>query len=340
MTKEQTYSRHRLYPHEAMEAAKIKMAPLKAKIVRRRADDIVEAQIETLLANRLRNIERPESEEKMGLVIYGDSGAGKTSLVRNRVANNPLLASMTAERDFGFVSVKFRAPVRIPTAGHAVIRKLGLPNAALNLRRDYWDEVGRRVAAFNTHVLHFDETQDAFRQNRSIAHTWLQNFKALMTQDTPAVLVLTGTTEMQPYFSSPDPQAPRRFVEITLPPLTFKDDAERIAKQIQNYCSMLGITNCLAGNDYERLMRASAFAFGRTLTLGLNGILEVILAGEDKLTLEHLAHAFERDKPSTPPTKNFFWAPDYVRLSPFGAGYGDGAPLKAQKSVSRKDTKW
>ena len=342
MKSSSTYSRHIGYPHDTIEQAKAIVAPLRTKVVRRRADDIVESQIKTLLANRLRNIEQPGSEEKMGLAIFGDSGAGKSSLVVNRVEKDPLLMSMTEGNPFGFVSVKFRSPVRIATAGHAVVKSLGLPGAVFSARRDYWDEVGSRVAELGTCVLHFDEVQDAFRQNRAVAHVWMQAFKALMNSAWPVVLILTGTTEMKPFFQNDDAQGPRRMIEIDLPPLTFTGGAKVLKHQMDAYCKMVGLENGLAGTDYERLMRAAAYQFGRTLTLGLNGIQEAIMAKSGRVDRVHLAHAFERDRPSTLPAHNFFWAPDYLRLSPFGKGHS-GEPAsttRPKSSVPRKQTKW
>lgn len=341
MTSMTNYTRHKIYPHDMMEAVKAVVAPVRAKIVRRGADDIVESQIKTLLANRLRNLQNPESEEKMGLVIYGQSGAGKSSIVRNRVATEPLLASMAGNPEYRFVSVKFRSPVRISTAGHSVVQQLGLPGAVFNERKDYWAEVLLRVAALGTCILHFDETQDAFRQNRAVAHVWMQTFKTLMTSSSPVVLVLTGTNEMKQYFDNEDAQGPRRMVEVSLPKVTYPTDAEGVRIQMNAYCKLLGLSNGLKSTDYERLMRASAYEFGRTLTLGLNGIQEAMLAKSQSLQLMHLAHAFERDKPSTMPAHNFFWAPDYLKVSPFGKAYaGAGNPSPKRKSVKRELTKW
>lgn len=335
------YIKHKIYPHEAMESAKDRVSVLRATPVLRPEDKIVESTIESLLSNRRRNATKPGSEEKMGLVLYGESGAGKTELLR-RVLSKPSITP--PHQAYHTARVRLKAPVRLASAGFQVIKTLGYDAKVFRPSQDYWSTVGYRAADLGTAILHLDETQDAFRQNRAVANTWLQTFKGLMELEevAPLVMILSGTPEMRPYFETTDPQAPRRMVEVDLPSLTFPSNTPGLSNKLDKYCKLAGITNGLEGTDYERLMRAAAYQFGRTFSLGINGIREAILAGKDTLNLVHLAHAFERDSPKTLPAHNFFWTPDYMRLDPYGSGYTSNLVEAAvnRKPLARKDTKW
>lgn len=328
-----------IYDPAHIEAVKDTVNELRIKSIRRSEEKLVESHLHTILGNRRRNLVNPESQEKMGIAIYGESGSGKSFMQRRLIKEFPeLLAEAPGHRPF--VSVRLKGPVRLQSAGHQVAKVLGgFTSLRFNEKHDYWEDVTGFIQELGTVMLHLDEVQDVFiTANRITSESIVSMFKGLMTYEPhPTCLILTGTKAMKPYFETGDAQSPRRLYHVTLPNVSFPADVAHIAKNVELYCSKLGLTNGLSGNDYERLMRAAGYQFGRTFSRALDGIEEAILAGSTSLELVHLAHAYQRDR-LVPPHKNFFVADDYLRLDPFRTeDLPDEAP-KARKSVSRGES--
>jgi hypothetical protein len=309
--------------------------------VRRPQESLVESHLHTILSNRRRNLSAPESQEKMGIVLYGDSGSGKSFMLRRLVKSLPDLLPAT-EGHRPYVSVRLKAPVRLQTAGHQVAKTLGgFTTLQFSEKHDYWNDVTGYLQELGTTLMHLDEVQDVFiTANRITAGSIVSIFKGVMTNEPhPVCLVLTGTKAMKPYFETNDAQSPRRLYHVTLPNVSFPGDSSQIAENVTAYCAKLGLENELAGTDYERLMRAAGYQFGRTFSRALDGMEEAILAGSTRLRLVHLAHAYQRDR-GAPPNKNLFVAPDYLRLDPFTTEDLPDEPPKRRRSLPRKETKY
>jgi hypothetical protein len=238
-------------------------------------------------------------------------------------------------------SVRLRAPARLQTAGFLAAKAVGYDAEVMREKHDYWLDFHRRIAATKTIGIHFDEVQDAFiNTNINTSKTLVQMFKGLMTNEShPLVLVLTGTLDLKPYFETEDEQGPRRFKFVTLPSLSYPADAGRTKSNVDLYCNQAGLENRLKGTDYERLMRAGAYQFGRTFTRVLDGIEEALLAGATGLERLHLAHAYDRDR-NVPPSRNMFVAEDYLLLKSHSQSEDPSTDPTKRKSKPRSKTKW
>jgi hypothetical protein len=218
---------------------------------------------------------------------------------------------------------------------------LGYGSVIFKEKHDYWNDVSKFIRPLRTVMIHLDEVQDVFiTSNRITANSIVSMFKGLMTDKPhPICLVLTGTMDMKPYFETDDAQTPRRLYHVTLPSISFPADATQVSGFISDYCAKLGLTNELIGTDYERLMRAAGYQFGRTFARAFDGMEEALLAGSRSLQLVHLAHAYQRDR-GVPSHKNLFVAADYLRLDPFRTEDLPDEQRKPRKSPPRKDTKY
>lgn len=330
-----------LYDPIQMNKVKDLVEVLRLKTIRRPEEKLMESHLHTILENRRRNLANPESQEKMGVVLLGESGSGKSFMLRRLIKEFPELIETSRERR-PFVSVRLRGPVRLQTAGHQVAKALGgFITLRFSEKHDYWEDVSGFMQELNTVMLHLDEVQDVFiTANVNTSQNIVSMFKGLMTYEAhPVCLILTGTKAMKPHFETHDAQSPRRLYHVTLPSLSFPADVHHVATHVSTYCQKIGLTNGLAGRDYERLMRSAAYQFGRTFSRVLDGIEEALLAGSKSLELVHLAHAYQRDR-QVPPHMNFFVVEDYIRMDPFRTEDLPDEPPKARRPVPRKESKW
>jgi hypothetical protein len=330
-----------IYKPAHTDAVKDTVHELRLKGVRRPQEALVESHLHTILSNRRRNLGAPESQEKMGIAVYGESGSGKSFMLRRLVKSLPdLLPATQSHRRH--VSVRLKGPVRLQTAGHQVATALGgFTTLRFSEKHDYWNDVTGYLEELGTALLHLDEVQDVFiTANRITSGSIVSMFKGIMTNEPhPVCLILTGTKAMKPYFETEDAQSPRRLYHVTLPNVSFPEDASPVSENVTAYCAKLGLENELRGTDYERLMRAAGYQFGRTFSRALDGMEEALLAGSTKLQLVHLAHAYQRDR-GGPAHKNFFVAPDYLRLDPFQTEDLPDEVPQPRRSPPRKETKY
>jgi hypothetical protein len=336
------YPRVPVYPHERIVEVSAAVTRLRDKVVIRRTHELALGHVQTVLHNRDINLTRPECKEKMGVVIYGDSGAGKSHFLRKRVHTLPELLAQPEVGTQAFARVKFKAPMKLQSAGFLTASALGYLAERNNEKHDYWGDVSLRVEALGTRAIQFDETQDAFiRANRLSAENFLQTFKGLMTHEPhPVALIVTGTRALEPYFKIADQQGPRRFYHVTLPNLHFDVDAAFVKNRIDEYCTLAHLENGLEEQDYHRLMHSVSYAFGRTFSRALDGIEEALLANSSRLERVHLVHAYERESTDNHPGANVFAVEDYLRVDPTTRDFALPSVPEKRKSQPRSETKW
>jgi len=331
------YTKLPLYPRERVEAISKEVSKLRAKVVMRSAHDLAVSHVQTVLHNRELNLLQPECKEKMGVIITGDSGAGKSHFLRKRIHTLPEFQAPSS-----LAIVKFKAPMKLQSAGHLTAQALGYPTVRNNEKHDYWSDVPLRLQALGTRAIQFDETQDAFiRANRLSADNFIQTFKGLMTHEPYAVaLILTGTRALEPHFKINDQQGYRRFYHVTLPNLHFEADAAFVRKRVDEYCELAHLENRLEGHDYHRLMHSASRALGRTFSRVLDGIEEAMLANSDGLERIHLAHAYERENTNNNSRVNVFVAEDYLRIDPTTQDFVSSSEPAKRKSKPRSEGKY
>lgn len=327
-----------LYDHDHhVNAIVERMQPLRERHVSTDLDRKAKQCLSTLLANRDQNLKDPESREKMGMIILGESGAGKSRLVSRVIKAHPRFQRAPGLDAMPLASVRLASPVRLKTAGYQTAMALGYPEASFYDRRDYWSDVARRVAALNTQAIHFDETHDIFlsasvRDSMQIMST----FKGLMTRaDHPVILVLTGTYELQRRMTSRETM--RRLIPISIRNVDPSVDLDDIAATAMAYCQMAGIANGLEEQDYQRIVHAAGNQFGTTFVQILDGVEEALLAGASALERIHLAHAYARnfDKEAE---HNVYVVGNFRALSMEVDDLAARPEAPKRKAVARKDT--
>lgn len=331
------YSPLPMYDQPHRKAVSERMAPLRNKHVRSPADDRVSTAMDELLANREANLASPESEMRMGVLILGASGAGKSRIVRKRIASRPDLAPTEAPDEARpFVSVKLEAPVKLRSMGYQTRLAQGYAVHKMQEKDSQWPDVKRRIAILKTTVFHYDEAQDVFlTANRNEVKAIRSTWKSLMTNHAnPVVVVLSGTKDLQPYMDV-DVQERRRFIRIELPEISYNSHLSDVMGYVDVYCAEAGITNGLQPEDYERLIHSADNQFGWTYARALDGIAEVLAAGGDTLTRMSLAHAYDRAG-NADPMLNIFVVDHWRNLLP-DAGLSEEVLPEKRRGRPRKE---
>jgi len=142
-----------MYEKPHRDAVSAKMAPLRNKHVPSPADARVTAAMDELLANREGNLASPESEMRMGLLLLGASGAGKSHIVQERIKTRPDLAPTEApEEARPFISVKLEAPVKLRSMGYQTRLAQGYAVHKMQEKDSQWPDVKRRIAVLQTRL--------------------------------------------------------------------------------------------------------------------------------------------------------------------------------------------
>lgn len=282
------------YPETRVTEIIGRMQPIRTMHVRTDIDDRIEQNLSTLLANRAQNLQDPGSREKMGLVIYGDSGAGKSRLIDRHIVPHPKLYNAT-EADKQFISLRLKSPVRLRSAGFQTVRALGYKTINFNEKKDYWPTADSMIHELGTVAIHYDEVHDIFiSATASDARQILSTMKGLMDRpDHPVILILTGTYELKRRMQSAETN--RRFLPVTIPPVDVESDLDAVIEQVNAFCEKAGLINCLEEEDYLRLVHSADNQLGLTFARAMDGIEEALLAGEDTLRRMNLAHAYHRN---------------------------------------------
>lgn len=318
-----------------------RMQPLRTMHVRTDVDERIEQHLSTLLANRAQNLRQPGSREKMGLVIYGDSGAGKSRLIDRHVTPHPKLRNQSSD-DKRLISLRLKSPVRLRSAGFQTVRALGYKMVNFNEKKDYWPTADSMIEELDTVAIHYDEVHDIFiSANAGDARQILSTMKGLMDRvDHPVILILTGTHELKRRMRSPETN--RRFLPVTIPAIDVETDLDALIEQVNAFCEVAGLTNRLAGEDYVRLTHSADYQLGLTFARAMDGIEEALLAGDNSLTRMHLAHAYHRNM-DREEELNVFVVDNYRLLKPAmheDEPEVDEEILPKRKSVKRENTNY
>ena len=145
-----------------------RVSDLKTRFIKTDSYRKLETEFDRLLRYRKAEQASGTCREARGLVVIGESGAGKTTSLRRLFERHPDLTLMNAETiQADVVSLSIPSPATPKHVGLACLTALGYP-----LRRDrttsiIWEQV-HHLKMRGTMFLHLDEAQD-FSNNRSVS---------------------------------------------------------------------------------------------------------------------------------------------------------------------------
>lgn len=159
-----------------------RLAPLREYYAETPRHSKVESQLNMLLANREMGLTQFKADRKLGLLVIGSSGAGKTTMLKRLVAKHPYLQPRD-ERHLPLISLRITAPVTNKSLAHQTLRALGFVtdfNTRISAHR-YWGWVRDHAEERDAYGFLFDEGQDLFlKASDADAREALSMLKGLM----------------------------------------------------------------------------------------------------------------------------------------------------------------
>lgn len=326
------------YPDAKVDDVVETMAPLRQKQIATEVDARIRQNFTTLLANRRQNIAAPGTVEKMGMIITGQTGSGKSRLVSKYIEKDDRVACQAGVEHRPFVSLRLTGQVNLKSAGYDTALALGARLEEFNSRKNYWTRVAQLSKALDTRVIHFDETHDIFTSANVLeAGRILSMLKGLMDRpDHPMIVILTGTEKLKQRMDSGETN--RRLISVAIPPIDLDKDWDEVVLTINEYCEAARLENKLSDEDVLRLIHAAGGQLGLTFARALDGIQEALCAGNAALTRMSLAHAYHRNT-DIAEEFNIFVASDYLKIVPGKAEIQSSVPDETAKKPKRKNVK-
>lgn len=232
--------------------------------------------------------------ETRALVLTGNSGAGKSSIISRTLSAIPMFHGYgTPGAGRPAISVLTPAPCNPKALGLELCRRLGYPLTAERSLPYVWATARDRLELLNIAVLHLDEIHNvlATANERELTQlrTMLKTF--LASPDWPVVLLLTGLTEVIPFLEGPAEldehgkprpdtkgELRRRCLFVHLPSLNLPDDVAMVAAALADMADVAGLS---LPSDVEhavvpRLVHAGLYELGTTIQIAQDAIAQAL----------------------------------------------------------------
>ncbi|MBA3822339.1 MAG: TniB family NTP-binding protein [Ktedonobacterales bacterium] len=256
------------------------------------------------------------------LAIMGDTGAGKSTLIRTWLTRTPERETPTATI-IPYLYVIVPAYASMKAAAAAILTKLHDPNPSRGTEWNMTMRIYRLMAACQVQMVIIDELQHLINKERQhqIAHRVADFFKTILLETHVPMVVVGHTQEMQEIFAA-NSQLDRRFGTPRL--LTpFMWDRARPDDTIAEFCELLGTIDAALPLDPSGLgEEAMAYRFfyatngylGWVMHLVRHAAFAAIRTPCHGISLELLAAAYQervagtimgknKDNPFTPAFK-------------------------------------
>ena len=230
--------------------------------------------------------------ETRGILVIGEPGDGKSSLVAHGLSKHPALGDGPTGTP-RFVDALVPTPGTLKNMGAEILDKTGYQK--VSGRRDafdIWKLVRKRLTFFGYTVLWIDEAHDLFAKDQNQI---LRALKALMQGDDAVIVILSGTRALAQIVRS-DAQVQRRFSVLSLPKVSVANDLKQFDIAISSYCGKVGLEWCGDTTIVERLFHGSRYVFGRSIEIIIKAIEEALIDGSEQLGRDHFAMAWAMDE--------------------------------------------
>jgi len=331
------------YDFEKIQAAITRIAPLREKYIETPRDNVVRTNLNLLIATRANNVIASQPNTKLGMMLTGASGAGKSTMLQRQLSRHPALAVPAGDDDqLPYVSFRIESPITLKSLGLQTLHKLGYAMKRSSNKADYWNDVRDQLQLRRVQILHFDEAQDIFESGtkRDIREL-LGTFKGLMSNPRWPTIVLISGIPILGGFVKQDFQLTRRLFDVPLESITAAQDGDAIAWQIAEYAKLAALTPKLPADLAARLIHAAATQLGLAFEITLDAMQEALLVNAKSLSIQHFADAYERQTMCNA-TLNPFLADDWQNLPLLRARHDELAPspVRPRRAPKRGETAW
>jgi hypothetical protein len=285
----------RSFSFAAVSAAAERVTPIRAKYIETRRDSEIETQLNILLATSEQNRITAKPDSKMGLLVTGQSGAGKSTMLKRLLGRHPALARDGDPNHLPLVSIRMESPLTFKSLGLQTLRALGYQQVRDNSKANYWADVRDQLELRRVKVLHFDEAQEVFLASSATdARGILDMFKGLMGNERwPTVVVLSGVPILERLMEQ-NYQTLRRYYRAPLLPISQSGGEPAVEVQIRGYAALAGLTLDMQSDLAARLIQAADDQLGLTMEIIVDAVQEAFMAESATLDVSHFADAYQR----------------------------------------------
>lgn len=257
-----------------------------------RDDDFIDALKEILETDAQDNLTATPlrvglPQDTRGLMVLGQSGYGKTSLVKRNLKNQPSIG-LTDGNEPGAALYHLVPPeatlksVAVEIANACGYHKIkdGIQTA------EAWDLAMHRLAIKGITILWIDEahhllTPGPGRDPKLVVRRLKNNLQG----HNAVAMILTGVPGLYDLVL-PDKESDRRFVCLHLEPVTSKHEAANLSRYLEMCCEKVGVGMVDDPNFVERLLMANQRNLGKSIEMTLRAIRRAQRRPERKLCLE------------------------------------------------------
>lgn len=284
----------------------------------RLAADIFSRFMTSILAKR-----NGRRDDGRALFLTGESGAGKTSVVRRMIEGNPTLAPIPMS--YGLVtpmiSITLMGPSTLKYLGLNILRKAGYEIKRKYEQGEVWDLLPEQLHLRKILIIHIDETQHMLKlaQSDRERENLAKAFKGVMNYDAwPVSFIMSGMPETV-NLSRLDEQIERQSRFLALPDVSLPDERVLIEKIVTRMCKAahLELGGTLQSDLPERIAHAARYRYGRIAQVVLAAIEQAILKDDGRLSRDHFALAYlDHSQARGHDEMNPFLVDDWERLEP------------------------
>lgn len=253
----------------------------------------------------------------MGIVISGDSGAGKTRMLQRMFRNNPLFPNYGTfdAAPSPLISVQAPSPCTLLQLAIRILQKLDYAPQREIRENVAWLRVRDQMRAQGTLFLHIDDIQHVLA---GLGETEVQKvrdtLKDLMLLESPIQLILSGIPELLP-FTRMDRQLKRRLRYLYLPKIAESQHGDFLAASIDHYAGEAGLRTDLKAEDciVPRLLHAGLYELGMSLEILCEAVEFSLHRGAGVLTLKDFQSSYA-DRNLMPNEQNIFASPAWQTI--------------------------
>jgi hypothetical protein len=232
------------------------------------------------------------------LCIVAPAGAGKSSLVRENLRDNPAFPNWGVKGAWcPMVSIAAPAPSTLGVLGIRLLELMEYDGIQRDLSENkVWLRVREQLRLNNILFLWIDDLNNVLHvASEEEIQKIRDTIKDLLSNpEWPVQLIVSGTKDLLPFFRF-DRQVRRRFRFLWLGKLTPKQDADFLEESIEHYASEGGLVlgKTIKDNDLVgRLMHSAVYEKGMSLEILAEACEEAIDRDSRTLEMVDFANAF------------------------------------------------
>lgn len=247
----------------------------------------------------------PLTGETRGLMVLGNSGTGKSALIKRTLRTLPMFELAGRESDGNTLYVTVPPEATIKSLAGRIAKDLGYVDINSRARaHEAWDVARHRMRERGIRLLVIDETHHLLRKGsgRDVEGA-VQTLKSLLQGDWPVAVIAAGVHKLRDGIMT-DPETDRRFPKFELSRLEEgSKEARTFARSMQLCAEKIGLSLPPDGTLPERILFAEAGEAGRSIHLAKAILRRALDGGRTEVTIHDARRAFVTeygDMPTSP----------------------------------------